>query len=104
MYFSLFQTAPSFTDPYDSKEIGYYDVSKMRLIPETWEVQDIDTKCFCLPKDSKYPSPMPKELQRLLLRNQKNTPMSVKNALEAAFGNQIPHWCISTLLFPGKYK
>ena len=102
------QVKSCFDSPFDSAKVGYHDVSHISIVSKAWSVHDVDSKCVCLPKEGRHPNPLPPQVLQLLA-SRNPTITAVRNAIDATIPRVkgqliVPHWSISTLLPPGKYR
>ena len=54
---------PKFVHPYDSREIGLFEVSDPSLsVTSSWTAQSLYSKCAIIPQDANFEDPLPKAI------------------------------------------
>lgn len=104
------QATPLFKTPYDSREIGFFNVTKLEVSQYICDATDVHSKCGILSNalkppgtthepDGNFVNPLPETLKEEL-HCKHRTNESVLLQYHASFPNGVPTWTVFSLLLP----
>lgn len=82
---------PKFDIPYDSREIGLFEVSDPSLVTSSWTAQSVYSKCAIIPQDANFEDPLPKAI------------LDAENRIRAYrdyYDTTVAIWNVQSLLSP----
>jgi hypothetical protein len=86
---------PSFTDPYDSREIGLMTVANPDLDEESWSADShVVSKCLIIPNCRRFEDPLPEVILK------EKAGQDRRAAFMKHFGSSVPTWSTFSLLLP----
>lgn len=82
---------PKFNHPYDSGEIGLFEVANPSLTESSWTAESVFSKCIIIPGSLQFQDPLPKDILDAEDRIA---------AFRAHFDAHISKWSVQSLLAP----